>query len=138
MLGKFTLKATWMRQVLKKKIVLVPVCVLETKEVNSFVFKPCGQILNQHLKKRKYVWSLRQALLFMNLNFTQVIIGLDIKLVVDGTSSKHSHKLEFSVILNVCRKLFCSLSNFRISFIQRQTNNVAYFLARATLSYASH
>jgi len=58
--------------------------------------------------------------------------------VVDGTSSKLSHKLEFGAVLNVCRKLFCSLSNLWISFIQRQANNIAHFLARATLSYASH
>jgi len=74
----------------------------------------------------------------MNLNFTQVMIGSDIKLVVDGTSSKLSHRLEFGAILNVCTKLFCYLSNFRISFIRRQANNVVHFLARATLSYAIH
>jgi hypothetical protein len=41
------------------------------------------------------------------------------------------------MLLYACKASLFALSNFRISFIRRQANNVAHLLARAALSFAS-
>jgi len=114
--------------------------VLERKEVNSFMLKQCGKMVNQHLKKRKH--GLMPSA-FVAYEFGFYLIGdrtLYSKLVVDNISSKLSYRPEFGAILNAFRKLFLSLPNFVLSFIGRQINNIVQLLDRAALSlcYASH
>jgi hypothetical protein len=64
--------------IFKSKTFLVLVCVLETKEMNSFMLKLCGKKVNQHLNKQG---SKTRLLWLMNLGFIQVTIELDSKLV---------------------------------------------------------
>jgi hypothetical protein len=67
-----------------------------------------------------------------------VSIELDCKLVVDGIAGKPNPRTDFGVLLCACKTLLMLLQNLSISFIQRQDNNVAHFLTRASLSFASY
>jgi len=66
-----------------------------------------------------------------------VSIELDYKQVVDDISNKTGINPELGTILNYCKASLSSLPNFKISFIQRQANNVAHLLAGVSLSYVS-
>jgi len=66
-----------------------------------------------------------------------VSIELDRKQVVKDISSNFNTNSMYDAILNTCKALLMNHKNFKISFIRRQTNNVAHLLARASLSYAS-
>jgi len=65
-----------------------------------------------------------------------VFIELDC-IVVDDIWGILNHRTEFSVLC-VCKTIMHSLSNYSLSFIRWQANNVAYLLTQATLlSYIS-
>jgi hypothetical protein len=84
-------------------------------------------------------WSLKEALHWIkNLGYTNVSIELDCKVVVDGVVGNPNSQTGFGAILSVRKAMLLLLQNLRISFIRRQTNNVAHLLARASLSFASH
>jgi hypothetical protein len=72
-----------------------------------------------------------------DLGFSNVVIELDCKLVVDGIRGKLNFLTEFGTMLFACKASLSSLSNVRISFIRRQANNVAHLLARVALLFAS-
>jgi len=57
--------------------------------------------------------------------------------VVDDNSSKLNIKFMFGIILDIYKASIRSFQNFKISFIKRQVNNVAYILVRVSLSYHS-
>ncbi|KAK2404967.1 hypothetical protein QL285_054266 [Trifolium repens] len=83
-------------------------------------------------------WGLKAAIFWLrNLGYSSVVIELDCKLVVDGITGKLNFRTEFGMLLYACKASLFALSNFRISFIRRQANNVAHLLARAALSFAS-
>jgi len=65
-----------------------------------------------------------------------VFIELDCKQVVNGISNKIGTNFKLGAILNYCKASLSRLSNFKISCIKQQANNVAHLLARASLSYA--
>jgi hypothetical protein len=73
--------------------------------------------------------------LLRNLGFFIVVIELDCKLVVDGIGGKLNLYTEFGAMLFVCKTSLSSLSNFRLSYIIRQANNIAHLLAKAALSF---
>jgi len=70
---------------------------------------------------------------FGNLRFPSVPIKLDCKQVVGGISSNLNTNFMFCAILNSCKVSLQNHQNFNISFIKRQTNNVAHLLALTSL-----
>jgi len=81
--------------------------------------------------------SLKEAIIWLgNRGLTAVSIKLDCKQVVEDISNQIGANSELVAIINFCKASLSRLPNFKISFIQRQANNVAHLLARASLSYA--
>jgi hypothetical protein len=82
--------------------------------------------------------SLKAAINWLGyLRFPSMSIELDSSQVVDGIYSNLNTNFMFGAILNGCRVSLLNLQNFKISFVMRQTNNVAHLLVRVSLSYAS-
>jgi ribonuclease HI len=87
------------------------------------------------LPQEAEVWGLKMVISWLqDLGFSNVVIELDCKLVVDGIRGKLNFLTEFGTMLFACKASLSSLSNVRIRFIRRQANNIAHLLARASLS----
>jgi ribonuclease HI len=83
-------------------------------------------------------WGLKTTIFWLrNLGYSSVVIELDCKLVVDDINNKLNFCTEFGMLLYACKTSLFALSNFMISFIRRQANNVAHLLARVALLFAS-
>jgi len=72
-----------------------------------------------------------------HLGLSKVHIELDCK-VVDGIVDSSNNQSEFGNIMANCRALLQHFSNFKISFVRRQTNYVAHSLARESQLHARH
>jgi len=68
---------------------------------------------------------------------SKVSIELDCNQVVDGIARGFNTNSMFGAILDICKASLRIYQNFKISFIRRQANSVAHFLARVSLSYVS-
>jgi hypothetical protein len=83
-------------------------------------------------------WGSKAAISWLrSLGFSSIAIELGCKLVIDGIIGKFNFPTQFGTMLYAYKALLLSSSNFRISFIRRQTNNVAHLLARAALSFVT-
>jgi len=83
--------------------------------------------------------GLRDAIPWLGrLGLSKVLIELDCKLVIDSIFYRNSNQAEFGSIISECRSLLKHYSNFKISFVRRQTNFVARMLARASRLNARH
>lgn len=82
--------------------------------------------------------GLKEAILWLSeLGLSNVLIGLDCKLLVDGIVDGTKNQSEFGNIMSTCRSLLTHFPNFKISFARRQANFVAHTLARESKLYAS-
>lgn len=71
------------------------------------------------------------------MGFTNVHFEVDSKGVVDELFSTRENFTEFGVIVDHCKSLISSFTNFSTKLIRKQANKVAHSLARAAVLYAS-
>jgi len=70
------------------------------------------------------------------MGLSEVSIEIDCKQVIDNITRRPNTNSMVDTIIDICKILLRTYQNFKISFIRRQTNNVAYLLG-ASLFYAS-
>jgi hypothetical protein len=78
-------------------------------------------------KKKKWY------ILVLKIYYTgPIIIEIDCMQVVQAIQSKQKNNTEIGAIIDCCRHLISLYENCSISYVQRQTNQVAHDLARAS------
>jgi len=77
-------------------------------------------------------------LLLGQLGLSNVQIELDCKLVVDSICDKNNNQAEFGSIIADCRSLLQQFTNFKLSFVRKQVNDVANSFARVSILHARH
>ncbi|XVF79438.1 hypothetical protein PTKIN_Ptkin14bG0223300 [Pterospermum kingtungense] len=81
---------------------------------------------------------LLQAMYWVRLQgFQQVEFEIDAKSVADAVRCNGVDVTEFGQLVDLCKMVLAEDKNFMVIFVRRQTNVVAYFIARASRLYAS-
>lgn len=103
---------------------LVNSCLLDLKDVRVFLHLWRGEALGL-LYALKWVGEL---------NFQQVIVESDCKVIVDKLQQDNFDHTELGVILKECRHVLDLFPFFRVVFVSRKANTVAHVLASKGLS----
>lgn len=90
-------------------------------------------VLGQPTPQKAEAMRLWQAILQLrDLGLPSVSIKLDCLPVVNGVQEDTNTNTELGTLISYCNNLLSSLHDFKVTYIQRQTNPVAHTLARAS------
>ncbi|KAL8510346.1 hypothetical protein ACS0TY_017235 [Phlomoides rotata] len=87
---------------------------------------------------RDSIWGLFEALRWArDMGFEKVVVEFDAKRVFDALHKERIDISTFGDYINLCNDLLAHNVLFDIKLVRRNVNDVAHYLARASVSYDS-